>query len=225
MDAFFQPTGLCLSQDQTGNPYSWSSSLNYTFSNTDDQINHFDIDVMLHNCHNLYPNNNNPNPNLPQFIDPPSYQDSSSSNFPAYISTNEQTPILLEMTTAANASESSDISAYATCTPQANLFHSDMCNGERLHDGTKIAFRVRTELEVLDDGYRWRKYGKKKVKSSPNLRNYYKCYTAGCKVKKRVERDRNDSRYVIATYIGRHNHRAQSTIPCNPTGVWTLQFT
>lgn len=45
-----------------------------------------------------------------------------------------------------------------------------MCNGERLHDGTKIAFRVRTELEVLDDGYRWRKYGKKKVKSSPNLR-------------------------------------------------------
>ena len=46
----------------------------------------------------------------------------------------------------------------------------DELNGERVHDGTKISFRIRTELEVLDDGYRWRKYGKKKVKSSPNLR-------------------------------------------------------
>lgn len=46
----------------------------------------------------------------------------------------------------------------------------DNLNGERVNDGTKVALRTRTELEVLDDGYRWRKYGKKKVKSNPNLR-------------------------------------------------------
>lgn len=36
--------------------------------------------------------------------------------------------------------------------------------------GSKIAFKTRSEVEVLDDGYRWRKYGKKMVKNSPNPR-------------------------------------------------------
>lgn len=34
----------------------------------------------------------------------------------------------------------------------------------------KIAFKTRSEVDVLDDGYRWRKYGKKLVKNSPNPR-------------------------------------------------------
>ncbi|KAF8696220.1 hypothetical protein HU200_037120 [Digitaria exilis] len=35
----------------------------------------------------------------------------------------------------------------------------------------RIAFRVRSEEEeVLEDGYKWRKYGKKSVKNSPNPR-------------------------------------------------------
>jgi hypothetical protein len=34
----------------------------------------------------------------------------------------------------------------------------------------RIAFRTRSEIEILDDGYKWRKYGKKSVKNSPNLR-------------------------------------------------------
>ena len=34
----------------------------------------------------------------------------------------------------------------------------------------KVAFRTKSELEVLDDGYKWRKYGKKMVKNSPNPR-------------------------------------------------------
>nr|XP_016507386.1 PREDICTED: probable WRKY transcription factor 45 [Nicotiana tabacum] len=33
-----------------------------------------------------------------------------------------------------------------------------------------IAFRTKTQLEILYDGYKWRKYGKKKVKSNTNLR-------------------------------------------------------
>ncbi|KAJ8539429.1 hypothetical protein K7X08_013681 [Anisodus acutangulus] len=57
-----------------------------------------------------------------------------------------------------------------------------------------IAFRTKTQLEILDDGYKWRKYGKKKVKSNTNLRNYYKCSIGGCKIKKKVERDGHDSR-------------------------------
>jgi hypothetical protein len=34
----------------------------------------------------------------------------------------------------------------------------------------KITFRTRSQLEIMDDGYKWRKYGKKSVKNSPNPR-------------------------------------------------------
>jgi hypothetical protein len=33
-----------------------------------------------------------------------------------------------------------------------------------------IGFRTRSEVEILDDGFKWRKYGKKAVKNSPNPR-------------------------------------------------------
>ncbi|XP_042461797.1 probable WRKY transcription factor 75 isoform X1 [Zingiber officinale] len=72
----------------------------------------------------------------------------------------------------------------------------------------KVGFITRSDLEMLDDGYRWRKYGKKKVKSSPNPRNYYRCSDCGCNVKKRVERHQEDSSLVITTYEGVHNHLA-----------------
>nr|ADF42578.1 putative pathogenesis protein [Phyllostachys edulis] len=70
----------------------------------------------------------------------------------------------------------------------------------------RIGFRTRSEVEILDDGFKWRKYGKKAVKNSPNPRNYYRCSTEGCGVKKRVERDGDDPCYVITTYDGVHNH-------------------
>ncbi|XP_057516491.1 probable WRKY transcription factor 51 isoform X2 [Amaranthus tricolor] len=73
-----------------------------------------------------------------------------------------------------------------------------------------IAFRMKSEMDVVDDGYKWRKYGKKMVKNSPNPRNYYRCAVDGCPVKKRVERDRDDMNYVITTYEANHNHQSQN---------------
>uniref|UniRef100_A0ACD5VIW3 Uncharacterized protein n=1 Tax=Avena sativa TaxID=4498 RepID=A0ACD5VIW3_AVESA len=78
--------------------------------------------------------------------------------------------------------------------------------------GDKIAFRTRSAEEVLDDGYKWRKYGKKSVKNSPNPRNYYRCSTEGCSVKKRVERDKDDVNYVVTMYEGVHNHASPGTV-------------
>ncbi|CAN6331628.1 unnamed protein product [Urochloa humidicola] len=83
------------------------------------------------------------------------------------------------------------------------------CGGgdeKRPRSNGRIGFRTRSEVEILDDGFKWRKYGKKAVKNSPNPRNYYRCSSEGCGVKKRVERDRDDPRYVITTYDGVHNH-------------------
>lgn len=34
----------------------------------------------------------------------------------------------------------------------------------------KIAFKTKSDIEILDDGFKWRKYGKKMVKNSPNPR-------------------------------------------------------
>ncbi|QCD84760.1 WRKY transcription factor 33 [Vigna unguiculata] len=89
-------------------------------------------------------------------------------------------------------------------------------SGSKARLGPRIAFRTQSELEIMDDGYKWRKYGKKSVKSSPNLRNYYKCSSGGCSVKKRVERDREDSSYVITTYEGVHNHQSPFTTYYSP---------
>ncbi|GKU90770.1 hypothetical protein SLEP1_g4721 [Rubroshorea leprosula] len=76
--------------------------------------------------------------------------------------------------------------------------------------GCRIAFRTESDLEIMDDGFKWKKYGRKKVKNNPNPRHYYKCSSDGCNVKKRGERDREDSRLVITTYEGVHNHQT----PC-----------
>ncbi|KAB2617366.1 WRKY transcription factor 51 [Pyrus ussuriensis x Pyrus communis] len=95
-------------------------------------------------------------------------------------------------------------------------------------DNHRVAFRTKSELEVMDDGFKWRKYGKKSVKNSPNPRNYYKCSNGGCNVKKRVERDRDDASYVITTYEGVHTHESPSVVYYNqmhadPNNIWTLR--
>nr|QGQ64056.1 WRKY transcription factor 33 [Santalum album] len=70
----------------------------------------------------------------------------------------------------------------------------------------RFAFMTKSEVDHLDDGYRWRKYGQKAVKNSPFPRSYYRCTSAACNVKKRVERSSDDSSVVITTYEGQHTH-------------------
>ncbi|KAE8663660.1 putative WRKY transcription factor 59 [Hibiscus syriacus] len=94
--------------------------------------------------------------------------------------------------------------------------------------GVRVALRMKSEMDVIDDGYKWRKYGKKSIKNSPNPRNYYKCSSGGCNVKKRIERDINEKSYVITTYDGVHNHDTPSLLyynqmPLMAPNAWTLQ--
>lgn len=74
----------------------------------------------------------------------------------------------------------------------------------------RFAFMTRTEIDHLDDGYRWRKYGQKAVKNSHFPRGYYKCTSPSCNVKKRVERCMSDPSYVVTTYEGQHTHPVNS---------------
>ncbi|XP_066348686.1 probable WRKY transcription factor 56 isoform X2 [Miscanthus floridulus] len=70
----------------------------------------------------------------------------------------------------------------------------------------RFCFQTRSDVDVLDDGYKWRKYGQKVVKNSLHPRSYYRCTHSNCRVKKRVERLSEDCRMVITTYEGRHTH-------------------
>ncbi|CAO1939296.1 unnamed protein product [Urochloa humidicola] len=70
----------------------------------------------------------------------------------------------------------------------------------------RFAFMTKSDVDHLEDGYRWRKYGQKAVKNSPFPRSYYRCTNSKCTVKKRVERSSDDPSVVITTYEGQHCH-------------------
>ncbi|XP_065875779.1 WRKY transcription factor SUSIBA2-like [Euphorbia lathyris] len=70
----------------------------------------------------------------------------------------------------------------------------------------RVVVQIESEIDILDDGYRWRKYGQKVVKGNPNPRSYYKCTSAGCQVRKHVERASHNLKFVITTYEAKHNH-------------------
>ncbi|KAK6935665.1 WRKY domain [Dillenia turbinata] len=78
--------------------------------------------------------------------------------------------------------------------------------GSRTVREPRVVVQTTSDIDILDDGYRWRKYGQKVVKGNPNPRSYYKCTNPGCPVRKHVERASHDLRSVITTYEGKHNH-------------------
>ncbi|KAA8549066.1 hypothetical protein F0562_000750 [Nyssa sinensis] len=83
----------------------------------------------------------------------------------------------------------------------------------------RFAFMTQSEVDHLEDGYRWRKYGQKAVKNSPFPRSYYRCTNPTCNVKKRVERSCNDSSIVMTTYEGKHTHPSPLIPRASPAGL------
>ncbi|WOL10997.1 WRKY transcription factor 71 [Canna indica] len=82
---------------------------------------------------------------------------------------------------------------------------------EKRERAARFAFMTKSEVDHLEDGYRWRKYGQKAVKNSPFPRSYYRCTAQKCNVKKRVERSYQDPTIVITTYEGQHTHHSPSS--------------
>ncbi|XP_016471592.1 WRKY transcription factor 71 isoform X1 [Nicotiana tabacum] len=96
--------------------------------------------------------------------------------------------------------------------------------GEKNPKEPRFAFMTKSEIDNLEDGYRWRKYGQKAVKNSPFPRNYYRCTTQKCNVKKRVERSYEDPSIVITTYEGQHNHYCPATLRGNAASMLSPSF-
>ncbi|KAK4282238.1 hypothetical protein QN277_013638 [Acacia crassicarpa] len=83
--------------------------------------------------------------------------------------------------------------------------------GEKKARKPRYAFQTRSQVDILDDGYRWRKYGQKAVKNNKFPRSYYRCTNQGCNVKKQVQRLTKDEGVVVTTYEGVHNHAIEKT--------------
>ncbi|KAK6140801.1 hypothetical protein DH2020_025455 [Rehmannia glutinosa] len=70
--------------------------------------------------------------------------------------------------------------------------------GSRKSSVPRFAFQTRSEEDILDDGYRWRKYGQKSELLS--------MYASNMQCEKQVQRLSKDSAIVETTYQGIHNH-------------------
>ncbi|CAI0627371.1 unnamed protein product [Linum tenue] len=79
-------------------------------------------------------------------------------------------------------------------------------------NNNKYAFQTRSQVDILDDGYRWRKYGQKAVKNNNFPRSYYRCTYQGCSVKKQVQRLTTDEGVVVTTYEGVHSHPIEKSM-------------
>ncbi|XP_020229186.1 probable WRKY transcription factor 32 isoform X2 [Cajanus cajan] len=84
----------------------------------------------------------------------------------------------------------------------------DLTDVDSPKPGKKPKFVVHAagDVGISGDGYRWRKYGQKMVKGNPHPRNYYRCTSAGCPVRKHIETAVDNSDAVIITYKGVHDH-------------------
>ncbi|KAL4318081.1 hypothetical protein GQ457_18G022740 [Hibiscus cannabinus] len=83
--------------------------------------------------------------------------------------------------------------------------------GEKKIRNPRFAFQTRSQVDILDDGYRWRKYGQKAVKNNKFPRSYYRCTHQGCSVKKQIQRLTKDEGIVMTTYEGMHSHPIQKS--------------
>ncbi|KAJ6355277.1 hypothetical protein OIU76_026930 [Salix suchowensis] len=92
--------------------------------------------------------------------------------------------------------------------PKRRLKGNLECSKSFLKPGKKPKFVVHAagDVGITGDGYRWRKYGQKMVKGNPHPRNYYRCTSAGCPVRKHIETAVDNTNAVIITYKGVHDH-------------------
>ncbi|KAF3628812.1 putative WRKY transcription factor 58 [Capsicum annuum] len=99
--------------------------------------------------------------------------------------------------------DESNVKRMKTTVETPILFSSHKAESE-----SKIVVQTRSEVDILDDGFKWRKYGQKVVKGNHHPRSYYRCTYPGCNVRKHVERASTDPKAVITTYEGKHNHES-----------------
>ncbi|KAH0684808.1 hypothetical protein KY289_022560 [Solanum tuberosum] len=86
----------------------------------------------------------------------------------------------ISTSTYSTSGNSSSASSFDATPTHVHMNHENSSMGiekEKKGERHAIAFRTKTQLETLDDGYKWRKYGKKKVKTNIYLRYVHKKFS------------------------------------------------
>lgn len=82
---------------------------------------------------------------------------------------------------------------------------------------------LETPTEAIDDGWRWRKYGEKKVHGRTHRRSYFKCSNGKCPARRHVERSTDDGANIVVTYEHAHDHPSPNGnrlwLPPQPAGA------
>lgn len=130
----------------------------------------------------------------------------------------EQKPNLENMLESVVRGGEQDMGASASSKEKGKLSRSKKVSRPR------FAFQTRSADDILDDGYRWRKYGQKAVKNSIYPRSYYRCTHHTCNVKKQVQRLSKDTSIVVTTYEGIHNHPCEKLMETLTPLLKQMQF-
>jgi hypothetical protein len=170
-----------------------------------------------------YPSN--PNPNFTEFtelfkFDDLGYLDDAFQMIMEEISLEDHSPTLSwtssEKLVAAEVTSPLQTSL-ATSPMSLEIGDKDGIKKRKRHKEDPIVhvFKTKSADHSLDDGFKWRKYGKKPIRGSPYPRHYHKCSSPDCVVKKKIEKDTNNPEYVLTTYEGIHNHASPSVVYCD----------
>lgn len=88
---------------------------------------------------------------------------------------------------------------------QSETIHEENIESHHLLEEQKGTLPATAIGRTSDDGYNWRKYGKKLIKGSEHPRSYYKCNHENFLVKKKIE-CAHDGQITEIIYKGTHNH-------------------
>ncbi|KAL6638418.1 hypothetical protein ACP70R_023913 [Stipagrostis hirtigluma subsp. patula] len=114
-------------------------------------------------------------------------------------------PKAMDVTVASSDGEGNELGSKRR---QLELYAIDMSTASIAVREPPLKIRKKTELDIIHDGFHWRKYKEKVVKGNPNPRSYYRCVHPGCRARKEVQRDSQEPKDLLFTYEGRHCHDA-----------------
>ncbi|KAG8375023.1 hypothetical protein BUALT_Bualt10G0056400 [Buddleja alternifolia] len=119
------------------------------------------------------------NENLPYFFVPSSFPLSASSNNshsileqpmqnPHQFPSSDQIDLDYSLFSAGSIMEQNPISPVSRNTTEVENVsrHKMKCGKKKKYIPPRVAFHTRSAEDILDDGYKWRKYGQKSVKNS-----------------------------------------------------------
>ncbi|CAH8257207.1 unnamed protein product [Arabidopsis lyrata] len=86
--------------------------------------------------------------------------------------------------------------------PNPPPYYEKLCGAQGL-----VNYRDDSPIPCPNDGFAWRKYGQKTIKTSPHQRCYYRCTYAkdqNCNATKRVQKIKDNPPVYRTTYMGKH---------------------